>query len=427
MRIGNRTVPRVGVDVIFTAGFNILSTLAAGIGGILIARGLGVSGRGDYATVTSWMGAGLVFGEVGQTAAVTYFASRSPEATSDVVATAGSIMRRTGLVAIAIAMIAAFQSPAGTDRWWSYALLAVVLPVSFVTAPFVFALQALQISTWNRVRAIQPLLWLVILAAILPFARLTVPLAMATVLATILIQGVVAWSLLRRRGFRRGAVSRQLRRSMLAYGFSNLGSAVPTSLARQLDVIILGRLATSYAVGLYSVAVSYSQLTFPLATAIGSVVFPHQARSASQGHGLVWRSVKWTLLVTILGTAPLLGLADWLLPAVYGHNFRGAIPVLVVLVPGMFALAVAQVCGDLLRGMGRPQAVAVSGWVSLAVLLAALFTFAPSAHQLGAAISYSAAQVTAATILLGILTASSRREKHQTHDPRPVPSQESDG
>jgi len=39
-----------------TAGYNIASAAASGLGGIIVARALGPEMRGEYAAVTAWFG-----------------------------------------------------------------------------------------------------------------------------------------------------------------------------------------------------------------------------------------------------------------------------------------------------------------------------------------------------------------------------------
>ena len=47
--------------------------------------------------------------------------------------------------------------------------------------------------------------------------------------------------------------------------------------------------------------------------------------------------------------------AYWLIPAVFGSAYRGAVPLLWLLTPGGIFLACGQVAGDLLRGLNRPD------------------------------------------------------------------------
>lgn len=56
----------MGRNIARTAGFNIGSTAAAGLGGIILARVLGPTVRGEYAAITAWFGVSLMVGGMGQ-------------------------------------------------------------------------------------------------------------------------------------------------------------------------------------------------------------------------------------------------------------------------------------------------------------------------------------------------------------------------
>ncbi|MDX6340276.1 MAG: hypothetical protein QOH87_414, partial [Trebonia sp.] len=61
-----------------TALFNVAAAAIAAIAGIILARTVGPTVRGEYAAVTSWSGVLMVIGDAGQTAAVCYYVARDP-------------------------------------------------------------------------------------------------------------------------------------------------------------------------------------------------------------------------------------------------------------------------------------------------------------------------------------------------------------
>jgi hypothetical protein len=64
--------PGAGRAVARTAGFNVASTVAAGLGGLLLARTLGPTVHGEYAAITAWFGITLMVGGMGQPAALCF-------------------------------------------------------------------------------------------------------------------------------------------------------------------------------------------------------------------------------------------------------------------------------------------------------------------------------------------------------------------
>src|ERR1700677_2589303 len=92
------TVRKPGIvhSITRTAGFNITSTIAAGLGGVVIARALGPTMRGEYAAVTAWFGVLLMIGGMGQPAALCFHVAHDPGQARGYVATSRAMMLITG-------------------------------------------------------------------------------------------------------------------------------------------------------------------------------------------------------------------------------------------------------------------------------------------------------------------------------------------
>ena len=270
-------------------------------------------------------------------------------------------------------------------------------------ASYTFALQANRIDWWNWVRFSQPAFWCFGLVALLLVDEVKLSIILIVYVVSVAVQVVVAVVLCARAHLLGGRVDRTLVRSLLRYGAGQLASALPAGFTRQLDVIVLATAVTSAEVGKYSVAMSYSLLAFPLASAVGSVVFPRQARAGGSDRSIVGRSVFGVLAVTTVVMTPLLLIAGWLLPAVFGTEFTESVHLLWYLSPGLVALAVNQVGGDLLRGMGKPHVVAVASWTSLVLLAGSLYLLVPAHGAVGAAISTGVAQLGAVAVLIVVL------------------------
>ena len=91
----------IGRLVARTAGYNVASTAAAGLGGIIVARALGPEMRGEYAAVTAWFGVALMIGGMGQPAALCFHVAHDPGNARGYVATSRAMMLVTGTAALA--------------------------------------------------------------------------------------------------------------------------------------------------------------------------------------------------------------------------------------------------------------------------------------------------------------------------------------
>src|ERR1700733_12829217 len=83
------------------------SAVAAGLGGILLARALGPVVRGEYAAITAWFGVALIIGGMGQPAALCFYVARDPLRAREYVATSRAMMLATGGLAIAAGVLLA--------------------------------------------------------------------------------------------------------------------------------------------------------------------------------------------------------------------------------------------------------------------------------------------------------------------------------
>ena len=172
-RAALRNHPRVGAVIARTACFNVASTAAAALGGIIVARAVGPAVRGEYAAVTAWFGLLLMAGGVGQPAAVCFYVARYPRRARGYVATSRTMMLTTGAVALLAGLcgapLLAHGNPGLTE---AYRIAFASSVIAFVGASYTFALQARDTRRWNLVRVSQPLL---ALAAIILLWRLAAP------------------------------------------------------------------------------------------------------------------------------------------------------------------------------------------------------------------------------------------------------------
>src|SRR5665648_595896 len=88
-----------------TAAFNLAGTGISAATGILLARWLGPTGRGDYAAVTAYFGIALVFFELGLGASVVFHVSRYRRAHADYVWTAAGLLIPLALAASLVSVI----------------------------------------------------------------------------------------------------------------------------------------------------------------------------------------------------------------------------------------------------------------------------------------------------------------------------------
>jgi O-antigen/teichoic acid export membrane protein len=407
--------PGAGQAVARTAGFNVGSTVAAGLGGLLLARTLGPTIRGEYAAIMAWFGITLIVGDMGQPAALCFYVARDPLRAREYVATSRAMMITTGALAIIAGMLLAPVLSRGNPTVAAgYRIAFGTSIVAFVGASYTFSLLARDLHRWNVVRVSQPVLSLVAVCALWSLRLLTLRSALIVLAATMVLQLAWAYRCCRLTGLAPGRLQARLVRPLAGYGAAQIAALTPAALNAQLDQLVLSQTVPAADLGRYAIAVSLTLLPMPLVSAIGNVAFP---RLAAQR--VITEATRRLQLLAVLGSAglaagmlvPLAVVAYWLVPIVFGAGYRGAVPLLWILAPGGVFLACGQVVGDLLRGTGHPGIVAWAQGLAAVFTVALLIALLPVVGVSGAAIASSVAYCIALAAMLRSLLRLPRRAR----------------
>ncbi len=402
--VGVRMLAR---SVLTTSACNIIGVAAAGVAGIIVARALGPTIRGEYAAIFVWFGFALLIGELGQTAATTYFVAHDPDRAPDYLASSRNLMVLTGFGALVAGMLITPLLAAGTPGLaWGYRLIFATSMVWFVGASYTFSLQAVHTPHWNLVRLVQPVGYVMAIGTLL----LTRHLGLMTVLAgsagAMVAQALFAYLFCRRHHLTGGRFDPYLRRRLSRYGFGQVASTVPTAVTQRLDQLVLSLAAAPAVLGHYAVAASVTGLAVPVVAAVGYVALPRLASRTLSDVGEA-QVQRWALLFTMVtGVAlllPLALLAPWVIPLVFGAGYSDAVILVMLLTPAGLFLACGQVCGDLLRGYGKPYAVARAQVVGAVVTVLMLTALVPLWGSLGAAVTVSIARGVSLVLMLRFL------------------------
>jgi O-antigen/teichoic acid export membrane protein len=387
-----------------TAGFNIGSALAAGLGGIIMARAVGPTVRGEYAAVTSWFGLALIVGGVGQPAALCFYVARDPLRARDYVATSRAMMLVTGTIALAagflLAPLLAHGQPAVIV---GYRIAFGASIVAFVGASYTFSLQARDMHRWNVVRVAQPVLSVIATCILWRLGLLTLDTALVVLAATMSLQLCWAYCSCRRAGLVAGRVRPGLVRPLSVYGAAQIAALTPAVLNADLDQLVLSQTVPSADLGRYAIAVSLSLLPVPLVAAIGNVAFPRlasQREVTTATRRLQRMAVLASASLTAAMLVPLAGVAYWMVPLVFGAAYRGAVPMLWILTPGSVFLACGGVVGDLLRGRSHPSVVAWAQGLAAIFTVVLLLALLPVIGVYGAAIASTISYGIALAVML---------------------------
>ena len=391
-----------GAHVILTTGSNLLLALLGVLTGALAARLLGPDGRGQLAAIQMWPNFLAAIGGLGLPEALVYYSARSQTNSGRYLGSAVSLNLLVSLAFMALGyaglpILLGAQAPAvvSVARWY-----LLLLPVQVLYLPHHGLRGLSDFAAWNAMRFMASLGWL----ALLVFGALSglnAPAFFALgYLAVLAVLAIPALVLIRRRIPPPYRPDPRQWGPMLRFGLPSVASGVPRILNLRLDQMLMAALLPVQTLGLYVVAVTWSNAVTPLPHALANVLFP---QTASKGDPAARHQVFATAIRLAVLSAGSVALAvavvtPWLLPLLFGGAFAAAIPAALVLVGAAAIAAVNLVLEEGLRGLGRPAVVLWAELGGLVVTAIALLVLLGPLGIMGAALAsvlgYSAVLVT---------------------------------
>ena len=395
----------IGGAIARTAFFNTAAAATAALSGVLIARTVGPTVRGEYAAVISWFGVLLLVGEMGQSASVCFYVASDPQRARGYVATSRAMMLVTGAVALVVGLVEAPVLAHGNPGLTgAYRIAFAGSVIAFIGTSYTFSLQSKNMKQWNLVRASQPVLALLGIVLLRRLHLLALDTAVEAVIVTMAIQLGYAYYWCRHSDLAPGHARVNLIRPLARYGVTQLAAVTPAAVNSYLDQLVLSQLVPPAELGRYAVAVSVTLIPVPFVSAIGNVAFPRLAAArrvvSAGGHQLQWTAVVGSAVAASAILLPIAAIAYWLIPEVFGPAYRGAVPLLWILTPGGIFLACGQVVGDLLRGLNRPGLVAAAQGLAAVFTVILLIALLPSTGVAAAAIASTVAYGIALAVMI---------------------------
>ena len=301
----------------WTFGTNVGVAALSFVSVLITARALGVAGRGEVALLTTIAFLGAQLASFGVQQANANLAARHPHRVPSLAGTSLAIALVAGLLTTAAIGLAALAFPAllGGTTALLFALALAAVPMLILQV----YLQSLVVAQYgflisNLGWLLTPLTNVVVNGVLALTGTLTVGLALASwIFGQFLNTVLLAWEISRSHGgFARPR--RGVAREVLSFGAkAHLGRVMLVGNYR-VDQWILGIISGPSQVGLYSVAVAWSEALFFLPTAVATVQRPDLARDSHAGAGpRALMAFRVTLALTTVFAIALIVLAPaWL-------------------------------------------------------------------------------------------------------------------
>jgi len=374
-----------------------LATALAGqlllvISGVLLARTLGAVGRGQLAIIVLVPSLLSQLGTFGVPLALTFHIARDEVTGARLVRSLRKLVYVQAVV-LTVAVAAVFAFVAEPDETTAMLAAVPVMPALIAQQYGLAILQGRQrFIAFNVLRIAPAGLFALFVCALVTvdaasLLELVVVWTAANVIVAIPLAGLA-------RSFVPDASEHQPSaslRDVVGYGArAFVGSTSPSEVLR-IDQAIVALSLSRKALGLYVVALAFVNLPRFMSQSIGMVAYPRIAAARPRRQASLVR--KYVALVAVVSGTVVVAMelaVESLLPAVFGHEFSGAVVTAQILLVAAFLLALRRVLTDASQGLGRPGAGSVAELINLAVTLPLIALAAPRYGIEGAAVAVAA-------------------------------------
>jgi O-antigen/teichoic acid export membrane protein len=389
------------------------------VSGILAARLLGVQDRGYFALVTLLPLVLAQLGALGLPIATAYFIAREP-------AHGRAVVRSLAAIAVAQAILLPLMEAAILGLFFNdepdRVLLAGLLAMTIIPAGLAqeYGLAILQgqrrFVEFNLLRLLPAVLYSCGVAVMFALGRDELPLITLVLIWPWIAVGpttlLVAW-----RGLpKREAEGPPRTSALIRFGSKALlGSSSPIETFR-VDQTVVGFFLSPAALGLYVIGMAFTNLPKFLAQSIGMVAYPHVASIADAGSArrTLWRFFAFTVILCFVVVASLEGLAGWLVPFFFGHEFAAAVPVTRILLVAAFFFSARRILTEAARGLALTAQGSLAEAASWVALLCTLPVLASGWGLEGVAVAVALSSAVSFGVLAAMVVKGTRRQPSPT-------------
>lgn len=181
--------------------------------------------------------------------------------------------------------------------------------------------------------------------------------------------------------------ARDSRKSVVGGGVKYAGSSIVEASANRLDQILVLPLIGSFGSGLYSIAVTVSSIPLSIGHALGAHFFNLSARQEPSARSVGGEAIRSSIVLVSIFVAIIALTVPFLVPVIFGPDFEGAVPSVLVSLVGSLFMTIAYVGSMVLAGAGRGRTMTYAQLGCLIVGISLLYIFAPIWGALGASVA----------------------------------------
>lgn len=379
------------LNVIGTYGTQVAGAVLGLVNVLIVSRSLGPEGRGNVAFMLTMAMLISQLSNLGVQSAVMNFGGRDRKLLPSLAGSSVALSLVLGGLAMGVVavLIELFPAVGGhvdpLTRWIALGTVPALILSYYL---YMLALVEYRFAVGNVVILLGPI------GSALTNAILAATGAMTVRGAVIAWSGgqvlglvVLVWYVHRRwEGF--GRADWRLSRRMVGFGVKTHAGQIGMVGNYRLDQWLLGSISGAKALGLYSVAVAWSEVLFFLPNALSTVQRPDLVRvgrrEASRQAAIGFRAGA---LLTLVSAVVLIAAAPFLCVTIFGSDFQGSIRDLRILALGAFGIAAIKQLGVALTSQNKPLLETAGILVAFAVTAVTDVLLIPSHADLGASIA----------------------------------------
>jgi O-antigen/teichoic acid export membrane protein len=386
----------------FTTGVVQVVNIATGL---LAAWWLLPEGRGELAAIILWPGLIAEMGNLGVYDALLYRAATRNATPRELFAASIALVGALSIVLIGVGLIIiphVFANHTELVQTVAIYFLCAYLPTYF-TSLFVSGLfqGTLQITTWNMLRSLVPVTYLVGIC-LLGLAGVTgvTEFAIAYIAGQVVAGGAAVY-MAGRRGWVSWHVKPQVLRSLITYGIKVHVGEVLSSLRQRIDQAVIAYFLPPAELGLYAVALTVANAPLIIVFTLANVAFPKITQQPTPAGKLAvfGRYLRFSLAIAAGTVVALWILIPWLLPLAFGQPFAPAVPIANILLVGTLPFAAKLLFQQALKAWDRSLVVGRAEIVGLSVAVIAMSGLMPAFGLIGVAWSLVLSQLAAAVMM----------------------------
>jgi len=377
--------------VVHTLGSRIFVQALNAATGIITARALMPSGRGQLAAMTLWSLFLASLTTFGIPSSIIYFLRSHPERRGDLIASGLTMSAILGAVAGLVGVVFMphwlHQYPAWVvrDAQW----LMVITPICSLTIVGRSILEAHgQFTSSNFSQMLNPFVVLIALVTLLLTHHLSVFTAALAYCAAIIPVAVLLVRRVLPYVDTKARITKSGSRMLLNYGIRSCGIDILGTLSTQVDQVLVVSMLSPASMGLYVVMLSLSRMANVFQNSVTAILFPKATgESTERILQLTGRAARVSLTITASATFMIGLIGPFLLRVFYGKDYTSAIMCLRILLVEVTISGLVFILAQAFMALNHPGTVSVLQGIGLVLSVPFMLLLIPRFGITGAALA----------------------------------------